>query len=171
MTNNHVPCTLPQGIAFHAEGEANFYRLMRTGNWLARVQFNGELLVWDQEQLLNAMLQGQQAAPVGEHGDAYQGAREDLAIWKRRALEAEARVRQQDQIIDQMGEDLNAINGPTFMGEPVLPSERQSGVVVPYDLLIRVLEPVTSEQYINSKHELLALMFEFARLNGAGSHE
>ena len=24
----------------------------------------------------------------GEYGDAYQGAREDLAIWKRRALEA-----------------------------------------------------------------------------------
>lgn len=58
----------------------------------------------------------------GEFGDAYQGAREDLAIWKRRALEAEARVRHQDQIIDQMGEDLNAINGPTFMGEPVLPA-------------------------------------------------
>ena len=107
----------------------------------------------------------------GEYGDAYQGAREDLGIWKCRALEAEARVRQQDQIIDRMGEDLNAINGPTLMGEPVLPSERQSGVVVPHDLLIRVLEPVTSEQYINSKHELLALMREFARLNGAGSHE
>lgn len=31
-------------------------------------------------------------APVvgGEYGDAYQGAREDLAIWKRRALEAES---------------------------------------------------------------------------------
>lgn len=49
--------------------------------------------------------------------------------------------------------------------------QRQSGVVVPHDLLIRVLEPVTSEQYINSKRELLALMREFARLNGAGSHE
>ena len=49
--------------------------------------------------------------------------------------------------------------------------QRQSGVVIPHDLLIRVLEPVTSEQYINSKHELLALMREFAHLNGAGSHE
>ena len=49
--------------------------------------------------------------------------------------------------------------------------QRQSGVVVPHDLLIRVLEPVTSEQYINSKHELLALMREFAHLNGVGSHE
>ena len=67
----------------------------------------------------------------GEYGDAYQGAREDLAIWKRRALEAEARVRQQDQIIDQMGEDLNAINGPTFMGEPVLPRQQAREVVMP----------------------------------------
>ena len=63
-----------------------------------------------------------QPAVQGEFGDAYQGAREDLAFWKRRALEAEAKVRHQDQIIDQMGEDLNAINGPTFMGEPVLPA-------------------------------------------------
>ncbi len=49
--------------------------------------------------------------------------------------------------------------------------QRQSGVVVPHDLLMRVLEPITSEGYINSKHELLSLMREFARLNGAGSHE
>lgn len=55
-----------EGITWHAQGEANFYRLMRGNDWVAIVQFNGELLVWDQEQLLNAMLQGQQAAPVGE---------------------------------------------------------------------------------------------------------
>ena len=71
-----------------------------------------------------------QPAAQGEFGNAYQGAREDLAIWKRRALEAEARVRQQDQIIDQMGEDLNAINGPTFMGEPVIPAAQDQGEVL-----------------------------------------
>lgn len=47
-----------------------------------------------------------------DYTDAYQGARYDLAIWKRRALEAERRVREQDQI-----------NGPTFMGEPLLPKQ------------------------------------------------
>lgn len=31
------------------------------------------------------------SSAVNEYGDAYQGAREDLAIWKRRALEAENR--------------------------------------------------------------------------------
>ena len=54
------------GITWHAEGEANFYRLMRGGNWLARVQFNGELLVWDMEDILRAMLQEKQAATVGD---------------------------------------------------------------------------------------------------------
>ena len=48
------------------------------------------------------------AKATQDFSDAYQGAREDLAIWKKRALE---------------GEELNRkfireINGPTFMGEP-----------------------------------------------------
>jgi len=51
--------------------------------------------------------------------------------------------------------------------EQLLAAPAERGVVVQYDLLVRVLEPVTSEQYINSKHELLALMREFARLNPA----
>jgi len=40
--------------------------------------------------------------------EAWKGAREDLAIWKRRALEAEELNRKFSA----------AINGPTFMGEP-----------------------------------------------------
>ncbi|EPO5639683.1 hypothetical protein ACIUZH_18350 [Pseudomonas aeruginosa] len=48
-----------------------------------------------------------QPTPAGEYGDAYQGAREDIAIWKRRALEAEQALRQ-------------AHNGQTFMGEPLV---------------------------------------------------
>ncbi|AEX55804.1 hypothetical protein phi297_0002 [Pseudomonas phage phi297] len=65
-------------------------------------------------QDLNLRLQGWQAraalaqpSPAGEYGDAYQGAREDIAIWKRRALEAEQALRQ-------------AHNGQTFMGEPLV---------------------------------------------------
>lgn len=58
-----------------------------------------------------------------DYSEAYQFAQQDLAIWKRRALEAELRVRDQDQIIDRMGDDLNAINGPTFMGGPLLPKQ------------------------------------------------
>ena len=66
-----------------------------------------------------------------DYAEAYQVAQQDLAIWKRRALEAELRVRDQDQIIDRMGDDLNAINGPTFMGGPLLP--KQSAAPAPVE--------------------------------------
>lgn len=71
------------------------------------------------EILAAAPAQGQQ----GEFGDAYQGAREDLAIWKRRALEAEEKVRQQDSIIDHL--TLEA-QGETRMGEPFIAQGQQS---------------------------------------------
>lgn len=51
-----------EGITLQAEGEANCYRMMRGGNWLASIRMNGELLVWDQEAILNAMLSSEQPA-------------------------------------------------------------------------------------------------------------
>lgn len=56
------------GITWHAQGEANFYRLMRGNQWVAVIHLNGEMLVWDQEQLLSAMLSSEQPAadPVQE---------------------------------------------------------------------------------------------------------
>ena len=75
------------------------------------------------------------AAPVseakaqGEYSDAYQGAREDLAIWKRRALEAEKALQEERIITERLGNALNEENGPTFMGEPVFPAKAQ-GVVM-----------------------------------------
>ena len=58
-------------------------------------------------------------APVvsGEYGDAYQGAREDLAIWKRRALEAEKEVQRLSDINDYL---VKEEQGETRMGEPVI---------------------------------------------------
>lgn len=60
-----------------------------------------------------------QPLPVvnGEYGDAYQGAREDLAIWKRRALEAEESVRRLEQINDHL---VKEAQGESRMGEPVI---------------------------------------------------
>lgn len=55
------------------------------------------------------------AQPAGEYGDAYQGAREDLAIWKRRALEAEQKIHHQEQIIDSL---VLEAHGEARMGEP-----------------------------------------------------
>ena len=58
-----------------------------------------------------------EAKAQGEYGDAYQGAREDLAIWKRRALEAEEKVLQQEQIIDHLTSEAQ---GESRFGEPVV---------------------------------------------------
>ena len=60
----------------------------------------------------------------GAYGDAYQGAREDLAFWKRRALEAEEKLRQQGSIIDHL--TLEA-QGETRMGEPHIAQGQQVG--------------------------------------------
>lgn len=51
------------GITLTAEGEANTYRMMRGGNWLASLRMNGELLVSQQEAILSAML----ASPPPDH--------------------------------------------------------------------------------------------------------
>lgn len=75
------------------------------------------------ELIAPAMLEHlREVISAGEYGDAYQGARQDLLIWKRRALEAETKVREQDQVIENLGNALNAESGPTFMGEPVMPA-------------------------------------------------
>ena len=50
--------------------------------------------------------------------DAYEGAREDLSIWKRRALEAERDLRTEKATTARLVAELNANNGPTRMGEP-----------------------------------------------------
>lgn len=50
--------------------------------------------------------------------DAYVGAREDLAIWKRRALEAERDLRAERETASRLAAEINAINGPTHLGEP-----------------------------------------------------
>lgn len=98
-------------------------------------------LYWEEEfasRIYRAL--SQQAEPVdtvssGEFGDAYQGAREDLAFWKRQALEAEQEVRHQEQIIEHL---FNEFQGETRFGEPVIPKvepapaqdEREAPVVV-----------------------------------------
>lgn len=62
-------------------------------------------------------------APVQEPhkdlADAYCGAREDLAIWKKRALEAESELRNEIDSSHRLISELNAQNGPSHMGDPV----------------------------------------------------
>ena len=52
------------------------------------------------------------AQPAPSFADAYQGAMEEVAIWKKRALEAE----------DLNRKFVAEINGPTYMGEPAQPA-------------------------------------------------
>ena len=60
------------------------------------------------EKITQALLEGQ----VRDFSDAYQGAMEEVAIWKRRALEAE----------DLNRKFIAEINGPAYMGEPAQPA-------------------------------------------------
>lgn len=55
----------------------------------------------------------------------YEGAREDLLDWKRRALRAEKNERQLARALGQ------EVNGETFMGEPVLTAQPQVSPAVP----------------------------------------
>lgn len=76
------------------------------------------------EPLLNevsAALSAPATAP--DLSAAYIGAREDLAVWKKRALEAEETARQLNRALAE------EVNGPTFMGEPVLPATAQAAEI------------------------------------------
>ncbi|HFD2061487.1 TPA: hypothetical protein ACF2D8_002344 [Serratia marcescens] len=68
------------------------------------------------ETAVGELLANREAQPV-EYGDAYQGAREDLSIWKRRALEAEDKMRHLEKINDHL---VKEAQGEHRMGEPIL---------------------------------------------------
>ncbi|CAB3899748.1 hypothetical protein [Achromobacter deleyi] len=73
------------------------------------------------EAFLDGAFVASYAAPQAskpDFADAYEGAREDLAIWKRRALEAERDLRAERETSSRVAGALNAENGPTHMGEP-----------------------------------------------------
>lgn len=69
------------------------------------------------------------AQPAPSFAAAYQGAMEEVAIWKKRALEAEELNRK----------FIAEINGPTYMGEPAQPAPS-----VPVDLITDYLVSISS---------------------------
>jgi len=71
-----------------------------------------------------------QAVPADGMADAYTGAREDLAIWKRRALEAEELNRK----------FAREVNGTTFMGEPAPQAFPAGFVLVPVEPTQEMIE-------------------------------
>ena len=72
---------------------------------------------------------------------AYIGAREDLAIWKKRALEAEETARQLTRALAE------EVNGPTFMGEPVLPATAPAQPEI-VDLLAEMYELILANKVV-----------------------
>jgi len=84
------------------------------------------------------------AQPAPSFADAYQGAMEEVAIWKRRALEAEYLNRK----------FIAEINGPMHMGEPAqpAPSVPEDWKLVPtevidlYSFMCAAFVPMTPQQ-------------------------
>lgn len=102
FSNARVQVYTAKDIASMREGDSYGERPYLNGHWKG----------WQARAALA------QPSPAGEFSDAYQGAREDLAIWKRRALEAEQALREEKILTERLGNALNDENGPTFMGEP-----------------------------------------------------
>ncbi|KAF1692692.1 hypothetical protein [Pseudoxanthomonas koreensis] len=69
---------------------------------------------------VNLSADNRDAAGVEWDAQAYAQMRDTVEEWKRRALEAEA-------AIQRMTDEFNAENGPTHMGEPVLPPTPNEG--------------------------------------------
>ena len=81
------------------------------GRWIGHA--NDDLTAWGFEPTHWATLPDPLGAqPSPSFADAYQGAMEDVAIWKKRALEAE----------DLNRKFVAEINGPAYMGEPAQPA-------------------------------------------------
>jgi len=83
---------------------------LRGGNYM-RIQIADDLEVIAND-LAKCKPDAQQEQPASV--DAYNGAREDVAIWKKRALEAEELNRK----------FIAELNGPTYLGEPAQPAQK-----------------------------------------------
>lgn len=91
-------------------------------------------------------------------GDAYRGAREDMEIWKKRALEAEATIR-------RMCAEFNTENGPMHMGEPILKAHPPLAPSVPAGYALVPIEP-TKQHCFNAAFNLCSEFGEeFVRNN------
>lgn len=80
---------------------------------------NGQLPVMYQAMLNAAPSPTEQASDRSYH-DAYRGARDDLFIWKKRALKAEAELLAEQETNQRLIDAFREENSPTFMGEPAI---------------------------------------------------
>jgi len=86
--------------------------------------------------------------------DAYIGAMEDLSIWKRRALEAEELNR----------EFIAETNGPTFMGEPLLPAHPARKPMTREDMRKLLAEHFDHEELTGADFSLIRAVERFHKI-------
>ena len=113
------------------------------GRWIGHA--NDDLTAWGFEPTHWATLPDPLGAqPSPSFADAYQGAMEDVAIWKKRALEAE----------DLNRKFIAEINGPTHMGEPVqnVPSIPEGWKLVPIEPTEKMISDGSCASSLHGPH-------------------
>lgn len=105
------------------------------------------------ETAVGELLANREAQPVAEYGDAYQGAREDLSIWKRRALEAEDKVRHLERVNDHL---VKEVQGEHRFGEPIITAPPAPAVNLTPDFETWFNSPESGFRVVNFhiQHEL-----------------
>ena len=101
--------------------------------------------------------------------DAYEGAREDLSIWKRRALKAERDLRTEKATTARLVAELNANNGPTRMGEPATQPALQQAAQEP-TAISEAIERMAADRYnVVPSHE--SMFHRWSVVAGTGTQQ
>lgn len=120
-----VPITLSFGLIKDDDGKIKYGLKF----WETECEEGGAVLIAESEP----------AQPVQpDFADAYDGAREDLVIWKKRALEAEELNRK----------FIASVNSPTFMGEPAQAA------------LVRLTEEELLKCFLPSDYDIKGLTYD-----------
>lgn len=148
---NRVLAQKPESVTFDNDAAWNLAQKVRTD--LDRKACPGAFMDLAMESINRHYTK---APAVADFSDAYHGAREDLAIWKKRALEAEELNRK--FIAD--------INGQTFMGDPapagaqepvhfraVLCGEQQDQAFGVVPKVVGFVDKKAAEQFILEKRD------------------
>ncbi|GKS92760.1 hypothetical protein [Acidovorax sp. SUPP2539] len=116
-----APAVAPadQAALFDAQGFRDFVlRDMPDDTIIGSSSYWADHLTAWAKRFVKAAPTAPQAGAPADMADAYSGAREDLAIWKRRALEAERDLRAERETSARLASALNDANGPMHLGEP-----------------------------------------------------
>jgi hypothetical protein len=116
-----------------------------------------------------------QSEPVGyvSH-DAYRGAMDDKAKWKRRAQRFFAELKSEREINTRLCKALNDENGPTFMGEPVLhpaPTDKDAELMDEYRVWFGEKSPTELHTEIEMMQAAIARMLGVATAQDAADKD